>query len=431
MSSETPSSAADSPPPDQATGTAPNQTQGLPSSAPAQHGPHPNPLPQGEGGGKARLGQVIGVLAIGALVVLAWRVMSKPGKAEAVADSTGNPMPVAVARITREDLYNEVPIPAEFRPYLEVELHAKVSGYVDQMYVDIGDRVKAGQLLATLEVPELRDEHARALATEKRAVADYKDAHLVYTRLMSVEKDHPNLVAQQDLDAAEARDSTTEAAIGAAKADRERYETLLAYTKITAPFDGVITRRYADPGALIQSGISSDTQSMPLVRLSNNYRLRLDFPVSVAYVKDIHVGDRVEVRVESLGNKTFTGIISRDTDKVDDETRTLRTEIEVENPNLELVPGMYAEALLKVQRRPQTLSVPIEAISFEHQPSVYLVNQSQEIEERPVTLGLETPTRYEILGGLREGDLVMIGGRSKVKLGQKVAVKLTGSLAQQ
>ena len=92
---------------------------------------------------------------------------------------------------------NEVPMPAEFRPYMEVELHAKVSGYVDQMYVDIGDRVKAGQLLATLEVPELRDEHARALAAEKRAVADYKDAHLVYQRLLAVEKDHPNLVAQQ------------------------------------------------------------------------------------------------------------------------------------------------------------------------------------------------------------------------------------------
>src|SRR5579863_2837446 len=120
---------------------------------------------------------------------------------------------------------NEVPMPAEFRPYMEVELHAKVSGYVDQMYVDIGDRVKAGQLLATLEVPELRDEHARALAAEKRAVADYKDAHLVYQRLLAVEKDHPNLVAQQELDAAEAKDSTTEAAIAGAKAERQKDET--------------------------------------------------------------------------------------------------------------------------------------------------------------------------------------------------------------
>ena len=169
---------------------------------------------------------------------------------------------------------------------------------------------------------------------------------------------------------------------------------------------------------------------MPLVRLSDNYRLRLDFPVSVAYVEDIHVGDRVNVRVESLGNSTFTGVISRDTDQVDDDTRTLRTEIEVANPKLELVPGMYAEALLKVQRHAQALSVPIEAISFEKQPNVYLVDQAGQIEERTVTLGLETPTRCEVLDGLREGDLVMIGPRSKVKVGQKVETKLIGSLAQ-
>jgi RND family efflux transporter MFP subunit len=392
--------------------------------------------PPKAGGGPARPRwldwRILSVLILAVIAVPVWRLMNNAAKARTVETPAAGAQPVAVAvsRVSREDLYNEVPMPAEFRPYMEVELHAKVSGYVDQMYVDIGDRVKAGQLLATLEVPELRDEHARAMAAEKRAVADYKDAHLVYQRLLAVEKDHPNLVAQQELDAAEARDGTTEAAIAGAKAERQKYETLLAYTKITAPFDGVITHRYADPGSLIQAGTSSDTQSMPLVRLSENYHLRLDFPVSVAYVKDIHVGDRVDVRVESLGNKTFTGVISRDTGQVDDETRTLRTEIEVDNPKLELVPGMYAEALLKVQRHPQALSVPIEAISFEREPGVYLVNQAQEIEERPVRLGLETPTRCEILDGLREGDLVMIGARSKVRLGQKVETKLIGSLAQ-
>lgn len=374
--------------------------------------------------------RIIVVLVLAAIAVPLWRRVATSAKAPVVATQAASAQPIAVVKVGREDLFNEVPIPAEFRPYMEVELHAKVSGFVDQMYVDIGDRVKAGQLLATLEVPELRDEHDRAVASEKRAVADYKDAHLVYTRLQAVEKEHPNLVAQQELDAAEAKDSTTEAAIAAAKAEREKYETLLGYTKITAPFTGVITKRYADPGALIQAGISSDTQSMPLVRLSDNYRLRLDFPVSLAYVKDIHVGDSVDVRVESLGNKTFTGVISRSTDKVDDETRTLRTEIEVANPNLELVPGMYAQALLKVQKHALALSVPIEVISFEKQPNVYVVNQAQQIEERPVTLGLETPDRCEILSGLKEGDLVMIGPRSKVKVGQKVEPKLRESLAQ-
>jgi len=375
--------------------------------------------------------RVMVILALAAISVPLWRLVSNRAGAHTAQGAIAPPQPVAVSKVTREDLFNEVPIPAEFRPYLEVELHAKVSGYVDQMYVDIGDRVKAGQLLATLEVPELRDELAHAVATEKRAKADYKDAHLVYTRLEAVEKDHPNLVAQQDLDAAEARDATTEAAIAGAKAEREKYESLLAYTKITAPFDGIVTHRYADPGSLIQAGTSSDTQSMPLVRLSNNYRLRLDFPVSVAYVKDIHMGDHVEIRVESLGNKIFTGVISRNTEKVDDETRTMRTEIEVDNATLELVPGMYAEALLKVQKHTLALSIPIEAVSFEKQPSVYIINQAQEIERRPVTLGLETPDRCEVLDGVKEGDLVMIGGRSKVTPGQKVEPKLIDSLARQ
>lgn len=142
-----------------------------------------------------------------------------------------------VAKVTREDLFKQVTVPAEFRPYEEVELHAKVSGYVSQMNVDFGDKVKAGELLATLEVPELQDELHTAQATEQKAEADHVNAHLIYTRLTSVNREHPNLVAEQDLDTAEANDETTAAAIAAAKADVEKYQTLLAYTKITAPFD--------------------------------------------------------------------------------------------------------------------------------------------------------------------------------------------------
>jgi RND family efflux transporter MFP subunit len=369
------------------------------------------------------------VLALGS--VLGWRTMTSHARPTELAVLANQAQAVAVARVTREDLFNEVTIPAEFRPYLKVELHAKVSGYVDQINVDIGDEVKAGQLLARLEVPELRNELARAQAAKKRADADYKDAHLVYTRLEAVNKEHPNLVAQQEMDAAEAKDATSEAAIAGAKAEVERDQTLLAYTQITAPFDGVITHRYADPGSLIQAGTASDTQSMPLVCLSDNYRLRLDFPVSVTYVKDIHMGDQVEVRVQSLKGKPFMGTISRSTQKVDDDTRTMITEIEVPNPKLELVPGMYATVVLKMERRPQALAIPTEALSTGKKTSVYVINSDQVIEERPVTLGLETAGKYEVLAGLKEGDLVMLGRQSQVKPGQKVRAQLTGSLAQQ
>jgi RND family efflux transporter MFP subunit len=203
---------------------------------------------------------------------------------------------------------------------------------------------------------------------------------------------------------------------------------MVGYTRITAPFDGVITRRYADPGALIQAGIASDTQAMPLVRLSDNYRLRLDFQVSVDYVKDIRPGDPVEVRVDSLGGKMFTGKISRWTHQVDQSTRTMTTELEVENPKLEIVPGMYATVVLKVEQHPQALAIPIEAVAPGGRLAC-VVNSRNEVEERNITLGLETPTRYEVLSGLNDGDLVMLGNPGQLKPGQKVAVKMAGSTA--
>jgi RND family efflux transporter MFP subunit len=340
-----------------------------------------------------------------------------------MAGATGTAIRMAaVASVEREDLCREVEIPAEFRPYVEVELHAKVSGYLQRINVDFGDRVKAGQLLAVLEVPELKDELDAAMAAEKRAEADYRDAHLIYQRVRGVNQEHPNLVAQQDIDNAEAKDSVTAAAVSAAKADVEKYQTLFGYTQITAPFEGVITRRYADPGALIQAGTASG-QAKPVVRVSDNYHLRLDFPVSVEYVKYIKDGDRVEARVDSLGGKMYSGVITRFTHEVNEDTRTMTTEIEVANPNLELTPGMYAAVVLKIQRRPDALAVPIEAVSSGSKPSVYLINGNNEIEERAVRLGMETATRYEILSGLKEGDKVVIGSRSEFHAGEKVEPK--------
>jgi RND family efflux transporter MFP subunit len=340
-----------------------------------------------------------------------------------IADASPVAPTVAVAKVGRENLYKEITIPAEFRPYEEVELHAKVAGYVKEIDVDFGDKVKAGQLLATLEVPELQDELNSALAAEQHAEADYKNAHLDYTRLVAVNKEHPNLVAEQDLDAAEAKDLSAAAAVAAAQADAKKFQTMVDYTRITAPFDGVVTRRYADPGALIQAGTSSDTQARSLVRVSDNYRLRLDFPVTVDYVKDVRLSDPVTVRVDSLNGKTFTGTISRFTHDVNEDTRTMITEIEVPNLDLELVPGMYATVVLQVEKRPQVLAIPTEAVAGDKKNTVYVITPNHEIEERIVTLGLETPDKYEVVSGLNEGDLVMIGNRAQIQPGQKVEPK--------
>lgn len=329
---------------------------------------------------------------------------------------------VAVSPVVRDNLAEDVPIPAEFRPYVEAELHAMVAGYVSKMNVDFGDKVKQGEILATLEVPELSDQLHNAMAAQQQAEADYNNAHLIYTRLVEVNQSHPKLVAQQDIDTAQSKDASAAAAVAAAKANVEKYQTLVNYTNIIAPFDGVITKRSADPGDLVQAGTSSD-RSMPIVQVSDNYHLRLDFPVSVEYVKDVHVGDLVTVRVDSLGGKTFAGKITRFSDEVNDETRTMTTELEVDNPNLEIVPGMYAVALFQFAAHQNALAIPTQAVTNPQDPVVYVVNGSNEIESRTVKLGIETPDKYEVTDGLREGELVIIGNHSQFHPGEKVDPK--------
>ncbi len=311
---------------------------------------------------------------------------------------------------------------AEFKPYTEVDLHAKVSGYLRELKVDLGDTVKAGDVIATLEVPELREDLAKSDAATARAEASYKDAHQQFTRLANARRAQPDLIAQQDLDIAEAKDAAAAAALAEAKAEREKVRTMESYTRIVAPFDGVVTKRYADPGALIQAGTSSHSQALPLVRLSQNHRLRLSFPLSLSYLDAIKVGESCEVDLGGkLGRRSVT--IARFSRRISTDTRTMTAEADVANADLALIPGMYATVLLKVDRRPKALSIPVEAVAGTKQPTALVVNAKGTIEERALKLGLETPSHYEVLSGLSEGELVMIGSRTQVRAGQAVAAK--------
>ncbi len=379
---------------------------------------------------------------------------SKAEAANSHANSTAA-TPVGVVKVTRANLSSFLTLAAEFRPYQEIQVHAKVAGYVKEMLVDVGDRVNAGQLLATLEIPELKDDlqhataatrHAqeelkRAEAELQRSRSAHENSHLISERLTNVLKLRPNLVAQQEIDDAQARDrvaeaqvSTDEASQAAAKeqldesiANEEKIKTLLAYSRITAPFSGVITKRFADTGAMIQAGTASNTQAMPLVQLSENSRLRLVLPVPESVVPRIHIGEPVEVKVQAL-EKSFQGRISRFAQEVDLSTRTMETEVDVLNTNLILMPGMYASAVLKLDQRDGVLSLPVQAISgSDKNATVFLVNGEKRIEERRVRLGIETPASFEILSGLKENDLVIVGGRSALRTGQLVEPKIVAA----
>ena len=343
---------------------------------------------------------------------------------------------VAAARIERGEVARDVTFDAELRPFQEVSLHAKVTGYLDSLKVDAGDSVKEGQVVASLEVPEMKIEIEHAQASQRRAHAEierakatYEEVHMSYSRLMATDKAQPHLIAAQDIDAAKARDRSAEASIEAAKeqanvaeADVRKFQATLEYSKITAPFTGVITKRFADPGALIQAGTSSG--AMPVVRLSQNDKLRAVFSVSMAYVSQLKVGDAVDIRIESL-DRTLHGKVARFSRKVETSTRTMDAEVDVPNDDLSLIPGLYATAILKADHRTGVLLAPIAAVVREKEGgSVYVITKDHVIEERKTTLGTETPSMIEILTGVTENEMLFIGSRSQVKPGQQVEPKL-------
>ncbi|HET9375818.1 MAG TPA: efflux RND transporter periplasmic adaptor subunit [Chthoniobacterales bacterium] len=342
---------------------------------------------------------------------------------------------VAVVTAQPKTLSDFITLQAEFCPYQEIMLHAKVAGYVSAINVDIGDHVNQGELLATLEIPELKDDLNKAEAALReseqaviKAEADYRDGDLEYQRLGQVAKQHANLVAQQQLDNAAAKDESARGSLGVARervaerrAEVGRINSLLAYSKITVPFNGVITNRYADLGSLVQAGTASDTQAKPLVELAEDDLLRLRFPIPEQQTPLIQDGNTVEVTVPALG-LVFAGKIARSAWQVDRSTRTMIAEVDVPNVDRKLHAGMYASVKLPLKRE-RVLAIPVEALSGADNPTVIVLNKQNELEERHVTVGLRTAAEVAINSGLEAGDLVVIGDRSGFRLGDHARAK--------
>jgi RND family efflux transporter MFP subunit len=355
---------------------------------------------------------------------------------------------VGVVSVKSMPLSRSLTLSSELVPFQEIDVYAKESGYVKELLVDYGTRVKEGQLMAVLEIPELEQQLMQDDAAIKSAADQVTNAghevtryeaqhdvlHLQADRLSNVAKSQPGLVAQQEVDDARGRDLATEAQVEsahsnlavtqsqleAAKAKRQHDQVLFDYARITAPFAGVVTQRYANLGTLVQAGTSSSTQALPLVKLSQDDRFRLVIPVPESYVRYIKIGDTAQVSVPAL-SRTYTGTIARFSVDVKEDTRTMHTEVDIYNADRKLIPGLYAQATLALDRKANAIAVPLQAVSQTgDQAAVDVVTPSGQIELRTVNLGIQTPRDAEVLSGLREGEMVVVSDRSSLKAGQQV-----------
>jgi RND family efflux transporter MFP subunit len=374
-------------------------------------------------------------------------------------DADGDVPPAAVARVERRDVGSTLAIAGEFKPFQDVDVHAKVAGYIRKIYVDVGDHVKEGQTLAVLEVPELaaqlsgseagvrsaEEQIHKAQGDLQRARSSHAAAHSAYVRLKQAADSRVGLVAQQEVDDSQAKDLETEGQTASAEAElasakqqlevsqanQKQYSAMSDYTRIVAPFAGVITNRYADTGALVAAGTSSSTQAIPVVRLAETSKLRLVLPIPESVAAQIHLGDPVKVRVQALGSE-IEGKVSRFADSLDRQTRTMQTEIDFDNRTGRLIPGMYTETRLSLREKKNALTIPLEAVSRNGEDATVLaVNKQNVIEERHVRLGAEDETRVEVLSGLSEQDRVVVGSRTQFRSGETVQPKEVSTHAEQ
>lgn len=354
---------------------------------------------------------------------------------------------VSTAPVALRQMADHLTVSSELVPFQEIDVYAKEAGYVKELYVDYGTHVRKGQVMAVLEIPELEaqlqqdraaikartDEVTRARNQVSQARAQHDVQHLQYNRIASVAKAKPGLVAQQEVDDWQAKDlasesnleavqgnlDTAQSEVAVAQAKLTHDQALYDYAKVTAPFDGVVTQRYANYGALMQAGTST-TQSTPLVRLSQENIFRLVIPVPESYVPYIKIGDQVDVRVSAL-NKDFTGKVVRFSYDVTNDTRTMHTEVDINNTNSRLMPGLYAEAILTLNQKPNAIAIPVQAIDHTGDSTSVMVLQSGGvIESRPVTLGLQTPNYAQVVSGLTVGEQVVVSDRSGLKPGEHV-----------
>jgi len=309
----------------------------------------------------------------------------------------------------RGQITRSITLPGEVKAYQQATLYAKVAGYLKTISVDKGDFVKAGALLAEIEVPEL-------LADVTKYKAEVEVAALDYQRLSESQKKAPDLVVPQTVDEAKGK-------LDIAKANLERTETLLNYAKISAPFSGVVTRRMVDPGAFIPAATSgSAAQNAALLALMDFNTVRVQVAVPELEASLVAKDQPVKVNVDGLPGRAFDGRVTRFSYALDEASKTMLAEVELPNPKLELRPGMYAIVKIGIERKEDALLVPLEAVVTERAGASVFAAVENRARKIPIKIGFNDGANAEIASGLNADQAVILVGKRSLSDGQAIKV---------
>ncbi|MDO8433824.1 MAG: efflux RND transporter periplasmic adaptor subunit [Candidatus Binatus sp.] len=357
------------------------------------------------------------------LVAVGWVSLVVTGCSRANGDTATDLRPtVSVIRPQRGDVVRTIALPGDLVGLYQSTLYAKVTGYLKSISVDKGDWVKKGQVLAEIEVPELQQRLARAKAS-------LEIQRLTYERLSQVWKSDSRLVARQEVDIAQGKYLES-------KAQLDELEAMTSYTKIVAPFDGIITGRFVDPGALIkaggeQSSASPDEGSVqstggvsPVVSLALIDTMRAYVYVPQAEVSFVKRGMPATLSLPDLAGRTFNGQITRFASSLDLGTRTMLAEIDLQNHNHELYPGMYANVTIELQRHRGALKLPESAIGDSPEGRYVMIAEVGRLRRQRISVGISNGTYSEVTQGLSGAEEVVAALDPSLAPGEAVDVAI-------
>ncbi len=313
----------------------------------------------------------------------------------------------------------EIALPGNAEAFNDTPIYARTSGYVEHWYVDIGAHVRQGQLLVLIQTPELDQQLEEARANLKTAQANLEIAQITATRWQILLK--TNSVSQQETDQAVSDLNAKRALVDSNKANVDRLEQLQAFERVTAPFDGVITARNTDIGALIQAGDNSTPKE--LFHLASIRRLRVYIPVPEVYAAYVKNGESVKVTLDAFPNKEFAGTVVRNSDAIDLNSRTMNVEVDVDNPTGKLFPGAYAFVHLKVPASTGSVTLSSNALLFRSEGLRVGVVRNSHVVLTPITIGQDYGSAVEVLSGLTPNDAVIVNPSDSLANGAAVHIR--------